>query len=124
MAYLNKRDVNHVRAVELMKQLLSREHTGYTSDYVFDEAVTVALVRTGKAKIAEDVGHLILSESLFHMFFTKEMVFNDAWRLFRIHVGRGLSFTDCVSLVLIETHGLDAVLSFDSDFDGIVPRIS
>ena len=127
VAYLNKRDVNHSRAIDLMKQLLSGENIGFTSDYIFDEAVTVALARTGRADVAKSVGQLILGDgydTLFSLYFTGEQVFNEAWKLFGIYSKRGLSFTDTVSLALIEMHGLDAILSFDSDFDGIVPRIS
>ena len=111
----------------MMKQLLSGENIGFTSDYIFDEAVTVALARTGRADVAKSVGQLILGDgydTLFSLYFTGEQVFNEAWKLFGIYSKRGLSFTDTVSLALIEMHGLDAILSFDSDFDGIVPRIS
>jgi predicted nucleic acid-binding protein len=34
-----------------------------------------------------------------------------------------LSFTDATTVALVERHGIDAVLSFDDDFDGIVERV-
>jgi predicted nucleic acid-binding protein len=34
-----------------------------------------------------------------------------------------LSFTDATIVALCETRGIDAVLSFDTDFDGLVDRI-
>jgi hypothetical protein len=34
-----------------------------------------------------------------------------------------LSFTDAASVHLCESRGIDAVLSFDDDFDGLVERI-
>jgi len=50
IAARNRSDVNYERAVSLLRRALAGEYGAlYTSDYVFDEAVTVALVRTGKA---------------------------------------------------------------------------
>lgn len=37
---------------------------------------------------------------------------------------RGLSFTDCTSIMLIKSRGIDNIMSFDGDFGGLVPRIS
>jgi hypothetical protein len=34
-----------------------------------------------------------------------------------------LSFTDAVTIALCEQHDIDAVLSFDDDFDGTIERI-
>ncbi len=127
VAFLNKRDQNHSRAVELMRELLNGDYgEPSTSDYVFDEAVTVALVRTRSSKIAESVGKLILGEpdaQFFKMEYISERVFKEAWKSFTGLAERGLSFTDCVTLVLMQSHGFDAVLSFDSDFDGLVLRL-
>jgi predicted nucleic acid-binding protein len=35
----------------------------------------------------------------------------------------GLSFTDATLVAQSESRGIDAVLSFDADFDGLVDRI-
>jgi len=34
-----------------------------------------------------------------------------------------LSFTDATTVALAERHGIDRVLSFDDDFNGIAPRL-
>ena len=34
-----------------------------------------------------------------------------------------MSFTDATTVALAERRGIDRVLSFDDDFDGIVPRL-
>ncbi len=47
VAFVNEKDRNHSRAVELVDDLRRGTYgIPYTSDYVFDEAVTVALART------------------------------------------------------------------------------
>jgi len=35
-----------------------------------------------------------------------------------------LSFTDAMTVAHVEHHDIDAVLSFDNDFDGVVTRLT
>jgi len=50
--------------------------------------------------------------------------FKEAWRLFPRFAERGLSFIDCTSVVLMRVRCVENMVSFDKDFDGIMPRIS
>ena len=62
VAARNKRDFNHRRAILLLRKALGGDYGSlYTSDYVFDEAVTVALIRTRRLEVAVDIGEFILS---------------------------------------------------------------
>ena len=128
VAFHNTRDANHTRALELIRTLVEGElGTAYTSDYVFDEAVTVALVRTGSPENALTVGRMILGEitaPFLAILRVDEDDFKKAWKLFSQHADRGLSFTDCTSITLLRTRGIESIVSFDTDFDGIIPRIS
>lgn len=128
VAFHNTRDINHTRAVELMKSLAEGEFgAAYTSDYVFDEAVTVALVRTGRPESAIAIGRMILGETtepFLTLLRVGETEFREAWRLFSQHSDRGLSFTDCTTITLTKSRGLDRIISFDSDFNGVKTRIS
>ena len=70
VAARNTRDINHKRAVELLEKAIRGEYGEiFTSDYVFGEAVTVALVRTGRPDIAARTGQLILAMPRIHMVF-------------------------------------------------------
>ena len=128
VAFHNTRDTNHTRALELMRAVVDGElGTAYTSDYVFDEAVTVALVRTRRPENALTVGRMILGEltaPFLAILRVGDETFKEAWRLFPQYAGRKLSFTDCTSITLMRTRGVESIVSFDADFDGIVPRIS
>jgi len=128
VAFHNTRDANHTRALELVKTLVEGGlGAAYTSDYIFDEAVTVALVRTGRPENALAGGRMILGEitaPFTAILRVGEDDFKEAWRLFPRHVDRGLSFTDCTSIALLRTRGIESIVSFDADFDGIVSRIS
>ena len=128
VAFHNTRDANHTRALELIRSIADGElGTAYTSDDIFDEAVTVALIRTRRPEIALSVGRMILGELTAPFLAILRVgveVFKDAWRLFPQYAGRRLSFTDCTSITLMRTSGIESIVSFDADFDGIVPRIS
>jgi len=128
VAFHNTRDVNHGRAVEIVREIVEGGlGTAYASDYIFDEAVTVALVRTGRPEIALSVGGMILGEFTAPFLVILRVdgeIFDEAWRLFPRHAERGLSFTDCTSIALIKARGIESIVSFDGDFDGIMPRLS
>jgi predicted nucleic acid-binding protein len=49
-------------------------------------------------------------------------VFTDAIAVFERYDDQSLSFTDATSVALIDRHGIDGILSFDDDFDGVVRR--
>lgn len=128
VAFHNTRDVNHSRALELMKNIVTGKlGYAYTSDYVFDEAVTVALLRTRRLETALTVGKLILGEltNPFLMILrVNDEAFKETWKIFQQYAEKGLSFTDCTSIVLMKMRGVENLASFDTHFDGIVPRIS
>jgi len=131
IAFANKRDRNHARSVELLNRLRKSEFGApYTSDYVFDEAVTAALVRTGRHDIAVKMGKLILGSkedsipSLVRLTRVDERIFSEAWTTFRTGRFGGLSFTDHTILAQLKEFETEALISFDTDFDGLATRIS
>ena len=127
-AFHNAMDSNNGRAVELMREIVSGGlGSAYTSDYIFDEAVTLALTRTRRPEIALSVGRMILGEHtkpFLVVLRVKGEAFREAWDLFPRYAERGLSFTDCTSIALVRMRNVKSIISFDADFDGIIPRIS
>ena len=127
IAFHNTKDVNHKRALALTREIAKGKHgTAFTTDYIFDEAVTTALVRTGKHDIAVELGNHILGQNVkfVNMIQVDLTSFSQAWKLFTKYIDKKLSFTDCVSIAVIDNFGLNKIVSFDKDFDGIVPRYS
>lgn len=126
VAFHNTRDLNHDAATRLVKSIAGGEMgPAYTTDYVFDEAVTVALTRTGRPDLAVSLGRFILGQGtppFMEMVNIDEETFARAWTLFTRHSQRGLSFTDCASLATMETMRIERIASFDTDFDGITSR--
>ena len=128
VAFHNTRDKNHGRALKLIRRAVSGEFgILYTSDYVFDESVTTALIRTKNPSIAQGLGEMILGGLKTPLFIVMlrvdDEIFRKSWEFFTKYAGKGLSFTDCTTIALMKSVGIEKVMSFDADFDGIVPRI-
>jgi hypothetical protein len=118
----------HDQAVGAFDELLDGAYgQPYTSDYVFDETVTLTRTRTGSLEAADTVASRILGDDPFPHVFEVVNVGPDDLRAslaaFRRSDDHDLSFTDATTVALCESRGIDAVLSFDSDFDGLVDRI-
>jgi len=128
VAFHNTRDLNHEAATRLVESIAGGEMgSAYTTDYVFDEAVTVALARTGRSDLAVSLGRFILGQDtppFMELVNIDNDAFKRAWALFPMHSERGLSFTDCASLAVMEALRIETLASFDSDFDGIATRAS
>ena len=124
VALRNADDEFHMRSKELMKRALKGEFGRiHTSDYVIDEAITTALVRTRRHDLAVDLGKYIIESPRITKLWTRKDTFDTAWGKFRTFKDKPLSFTDCVSLAFMEKKRIKQIISFDSGFDGLTQRI-
>ena len=109
-----------------MKLLLEGKH-GRTVvlDHVFDEAVTLALVRTRNKGIIADIGEFILSSPRIKLLFTGEDLFNDSWQNFLQYFYQGLSFSDSALLTMERALGGKAIVAtFDRTLANLVPSLT
>lgn len=118
----------HSTANEAFRAVLSGEHGRlYTSDYVFNETVTLTRKRTGRFEYAKQVGDRILGDGDFpaaiEIINVSDELFDRSLETFERYNDHDLSFTDASIIALVQDQSIDAVLAFDDDFDGIVPRI-
>ncbi len=130
VGFVNKSDRDHARAVELVDELRRGMYgIPYTSDYVFDEAVTVALARTRRVEPGVSTGRLILGSKesgipgLTRLVRVDEQTFHEAWRNFCKGKKPRLSFTDHTSVGLARSYGGGMIMSFDDGFDGLLTRL-
>jgi uncharacterized protein len=124
VALHNSDDDFHSRSKALMVQALKGEFGRvFTSDYVIDEAITTALMRTKRHDLAVDLGNFIINSPRITKLWVDEESFGKAWEKFNALGDKPLSFTDCTSIALVEMKGIKQIISFDGGFDGLVSRI-
>jgi predicted nucleic acid-binding protein len=123
-AFYNIQDQHHQRAVELLNELRQGKYgIGIITDYVLDETVTLLYIRSKRAEIALNAGQLILTEKLGKFFpMTMELI-QETWNKYQQLVHKGLSFTDCSLLTVAEYLECSDILSFASEFNGLINRI-
>ncbi len=115
-AYANSRDVHHESAKKVMGEVVSGKYgSGITTDYVFDETVSVIQRRLDK-KSAVEVGKSILNSEIF-LASIGTPVFEKAWEVFE--AADGLSFTDCTSVAFIRLFNVGKIATFDKGFRGV-----
>jgi len=115
IAFYNTRDENHVKAKNMIPDIVNSKYGPlYTSDYVFDETVTVAFVRLRNLRRAIRIGeYLRKSVGLIEV---ASQNFEDAWRIFKKQKETDFSFTDCTSISIIKRMNIRNIATFDRDF--------
>lgn len=126
-ALQNTRARHHAEArVSLAVTNTGRYGRPHTSDYVFDEAVTLVRSHRGYSE-AKTVGDRILGvgeyPDAYDLFTVTERDFENALDIFETYRDHPLSFTDASTIALMDVHDIDYLLSFDSDFDGLIDRL-
>ena len=126
LAVRNADDVNHPKAKELMKNCLSgRFGQIIVSNFIFDETVTLTLVRTQNKSLVEDIGKFVLESPRIMLVHVSETEFLATWEFFLKYFDKGLSFTDCSLLVMAKLfEGNVFIATFDSHFNGLIPLIA
>lgn len=73
------------KAVSFVEKIRNREFGSviiYTSDYVFDEAVTAVLILTKNKDLAIKIGESIKASKITRIIKVDEEIFNKAWEIF------------------------------------------
>ena len=125
LAIRNSDDNNHMKAAELMKECLAGKFGRIiVSDFVFDETVTLTLVRTYNKTLVKDIGDFIFNSPRINLLHLSETEFLATWELFLKYFEKGLSFTDCSILVMAKLFESNVyIATFDNHFKGLLPII-
>ncbi|MBI4176391.1 MAG: type II toxin-antitoxin system VapC family toxin [Candidatus Aenigmarchaeota archaeon] len=122
VSFCNSADQNHEIAKKIMSDILDGKYGSMiTSDYVFDETLTVTLARTKNLDTAIAIGKFILSYTDVEP--VNLGVLREAWEIFKNDNQQKMSFTDCTSRVFVEKLGIKNIATFDRAFkniDGII----
>jgi len=121
LALKNEDDKIFEEAQSWMRRFLKNEFGQiYTSTFVFDDLVTLVLVRIKRADFAKDIGSYILESTKINMVGFTEDDFSKSWRIFNKYIDKRLSFIDCTILVQCERLNCDFLGTFDAHFKGLI----
>jgi len=124
LAYRNKKDKYHEVAQKLFMDALKGKYGQiYTSDYIYDEALTLAITRTNNIDVAMDISDVILSPRI-KMVFVDSKILKSSTKTFKQYSSRNLSFTDAVSIEIMNELNINKYLGFDAHFNGIAEWVS
>ena len=111
-AYARGDDPAHGAAREALEKWEGRL---VTTDYVFDETVTLARARLGAAAAAK-IGDALLDAGVVALVRLLPEDFEDAWESFKKSKDKGWSFTDCTSFAVMRRLRLHAAVATDRHF--------
>lgn len=89
-----------------------------SSEYVFDESATLIIARRTHYSFAADWGRDVLDSGI-EWLRAEEEDLGKALGFMRKFADQGVSFTDCLSAVLMKRAGLKKVFGFDRHFEAM-----
>ena len=114
-ALVEKNDTHHRTARRVVEELLRTGHKLVLTDYVVDEAATLAKVRSGK-RVATRVLDLVEQSAGIRIEWIGSLRFEAATAFFRKQADHGYSFTDCTSFIVMKELELSRALTSDRHF--------
>jgi uncharacterized protein len=111
-AYANRLDPDHPRIRTVLRTFQGRL---VTSNFVFDETITLCLYRLGH-QVAATVGAVLLDPTVVDLL---RLTLDDeqrAWALFLARPDKTYSYTDCTSFVLMRRLRIQRAIALDADF--------
>ena len=113
---LVRRDRMHGPAAAFMAEAARDRRRFVTTDYVLDESVTLLKAR-GFGKLVAPLFESIDASAAIRIEWTTPERFRETRTFCLRHSDKSWSFTDCVSFVVMRSHGLPAALTSDTHFE-------
>lgn len=110
------RDQDHEAAAAYWKRLAAARERCLTSSYVLDETITLLGRRAGYGFAAERARNLYASSHL-NIVRPDDHDEQSALDLFEKYADQKVSFTDCISFVLMTRASVKRVFTFDAHFE-------
>jgi predicted nucleic acid-binding protein len=108
-------DGHHSAASRLWEELAKNSIQLYSSEHVLDETLTLLARRAGYG-YAASWGELHLESQNIRWLSPRSADLTTALRAMRKYADQAVSFTDCVSSVLMRREGIKRVFTFDRHF--------
>ena len=110
-----ERDQHHAAATEHWRTLQSDRRQSFTSNFVLDETFTL-LARRSTYKFAAGRARHLFESTALSILRPDENDELAALELFLKYADQNVSFTDCVSFVLMNKRNIKSAFSFDRHF--------
>ena len=121
LAVKNKDDKNFEIAQSWMRRFLKNEFGEIiTSTLVFNELVTLALVRIKRPDFAINLGNFLLKSRKIKVISLTDEDFKNSWEIFQKYKDKRLSFTDCAILTHCTRLNCNFLATFDKHFKGLI----
>jgi predicted nucleic acid-binding protein len=111
-AYANRLDSDHTRIRTVLRTFQGRL---VTSNFVFDETVTLCLYRL-EHQVAATVGAVLLDPTVVDLLRLTPDDEQRAWALFLARPDKTYSYTDCTSFILMRRLSIQRAIALDADF--------
>jgi len=118
LALYDKKDHNHQTAKETATRLKDGKIPLITTDYVFDEAVTIIRMRVGH-KEAVTFGNSLLKSRVVKVVEIGDDLKKEAWNIFVRYKDHRFSYTDCTSFAVLFRMKVDRVFGYDKHFESM-----
>lgn len=109
------RDQFHERAAIAWNKLAESQCRLFCTEHVFDECMTL-LGRRHSYAFASECGANYLNTLLIDWLTTTDADLKAALSLLKKYADQGVSYTDCISIVLMQREGIKQVFGFDQHF--------
>jgi len=118
IAHKIKNDSLHKRTTKIIEEIESGKYNEeIISDYIFNEVVTVALLKVKDLGFVSKLGDELLNA--IKIIKIDDKLLNDSWEIFKSQKKTKLSFTDCSILAIMKERGIKHIATFDEDFKKI-----
>ena len=111
-------DDQHQAALAYQANIAGRYRLVITN-YILDELYTLLLMNVGYTQTINFKRSLdqLIEGGFVEVIWVSELIAHQAWQVFeQFNVDKLWSFTDCVSYVVMQNHGITEVFSFDRHF--------
>jgi predicted nucleic acid-binding protein len=115
LALNDKNDQYHRKAVSMSSAIKRQKIELITSEYIFDESITLIRYRVSH-KAAVIFGDSLLNSGIVRIEDVTNEIRVKAWDIFKRYGDKELSFTDCTSFVLMKDLSLHKAFTFDEHF--------
>ncbi|MFW6237739.1 MAG: type II toxin-antitoxin system VapC family toxin [Halanaerobiales bacterium] len=119
IAVVDENDRHHSSAVEYIKEILRKDISLISTNYILDETITWIKYRLGHSKAVKfkELRDKNIQSGRLSVCWIDREIHGEAWKIFKKYGDHSLSYTDCTSFAVCRRRGISQVFGFDEDFN-------